>query len=786
MASASANAMSLPAELTSFVGRRDDVLTVRRLFSVTRLLTLTGVGGVGKTRLALRAAHEMQRAFPDGVCFVELAALTDGRLLPQAVVDALGIRGRDTKDAASSLRRYLRSRRLLLILDNCEHLIEGVAQLSDDLMRTAPELRILATSRQALRVTGEHIYPVAPLLAPDPDGSVPAGTASQYPAVKLLMERTAAVVQGFEVTRANEAAIVRVCHQLEGLPLAIELAAVRLSVLTVEELASQLDDRFQVLSVGGRNLPERHQTLEALIGWSFDLCTPSEQLLWVRSSVFAGSFATDALIEVCADDDLPQEQVMEILSGLVEKSILVREIHGQRARFRMLGTLREYGRRRLRSSAEAATVAGRHRDWYVHLADRITREWAGPRQEEWAALIEQDHSNLRAALEHCISTPGEALVAVKIAGESWYWAATSHLQEAALWLDRALTLATEPSPERAWGLATRGYIAAFQGDHEALQTLPEQARGMALALGDKSSLALATHVIGFRQSLTRGDEIREAVPLLTEALAQYVEAEAPAQYHDGAVVELAATFIALGDFDRAAELANDLHARCTKAGDRANLAYALWLRGLLAVIDGQPLKAEVELLEALRIQRAFRDTVGLALTLECLAWSSAAIGEGERAATLRGGTENAWHTIGATDILMHGRRTRDILAARSKFGEGAYEAARQRGRGRSIEELVAYALREAESGARAVDKGLEQLTPREREVAELVAQGMSNKAIAAKLVISLRTAEGHVERILAKQGFRTRTQMARWFTELQAAAPNGSPAPVSGSRGTSA
>lgn len=771
MPSGSAEATWLPAEVTSFVGRRDDLLAVRQLFATTRLLTLTGMGGVGKTRLALHVANEMERAFPDGMYFVEFAALSESRLLRQAVLDALGIRERNTKDAANSLGGYLRRRRLLLILDNCEHLIDGAAQLVEELLRVAPDLRILVTSRQALRVAGEHVHPVAPLRAPDPDRSVLPGLVSHYPAVRLLAERTAAVVPGFAVTPANEMAVARLCNRLEGIPLAIELAAVRLSVLTVQELADRLDDRFQVLRAGNRNLPERHQTLEALVDWSFDLCTPSERLLWIRCSVFAGSFAAEAMTAVCADDSLQDSDILDVLTGLVEKSILVREVHGEHARFRMLETLREYGQSQLGESAEAATLARRHRDWYAQLADRVSREWIGPRQEEWAKLIHQDHSNLRAALEYCVSTPAGALIAIKIAGQTWFWSATSHLHEAALWLDRALALATEPTPERAWGLATRGYIAAFLGEQEALAVLPEQAREVALALNDKQSLALANHVLGFRQSLSHGDSMRNAIPLLTEALRQYVDTGTAVQYQDAAVVELAATLISLGEVDRAAELADDLYERCSAAGERANMAYALWLRGMVDLLQGRAHRAAKELLEAVKIQRVFRDTLGLAVTLEALAWSSAATGEVERAATLLGGADVAWQSIGATDVLMYGWRAQYMVAARSTLGEVSCHPARQRGRELSIDETVSYALRERENkpDIEAGGEWLDKLTRREREVAELVAQGLSNKEIAAKLVVSLRTAEGHVERILAKQGFRTRAQIATWFTESRSA-----------------
>lgn len=767
----SETATSLPAEIASFVGRREDILAVRQLFSATRLVTLTGIGGVGKTRLALHLAKELQRAFPDGIYVVEFAALSEGRLLRQAVLDALGVRELSKEDAVNSLRGFLRRRRILLILDNCEHVVEDAAALTMELLHMAPELRILVTSRQPLRVTGEHVHQVAPLPTPDPDGSVLPGAVSHYPAVRLLAERTAAVVHGFEVTPDNEGAVARLSSRLEGIPLAIELAAVRLNVLSVSELADRLDDRFQVLRAGNRNMPERHRTLQRVVDWSFDLCTESERLLWVRSSVFAGSFSFEALAAVCADDLLPAAELVDVLAGLVEKSIFVRDDNGARARYRLLETLREYGRVCLRESDEEDLLVHRHCRWYAQLADRVTEEWIGPRQEEWAELVHLDYANLRAALEYCVAAPERAATAIRIAGQTWFWSATSHMHEATLWLDRALELATEPTPERAWGLATRGYIAAFLGEPDVLAVLPEQARDLALALGDKRSLAFANHVIGFRQSLSSGDAIRDAIPLLTEALHQYVDSGTVVQYHDAAVVELAVAHLSVGELDRAAELADDLYERCSAAGERSHLGYALWLRGLLALIQGDTHRAATDLTESVTIQRTFRDNLGLILTLEALAWSLAAAGAGERASTILGGTEVAWQSIGATEKLMHGWRVRHLLAARSELGDGAFDDARLHGNELSLVEVVAYALgeRSGDAAAEANDTALSQLTRREREVAELVAEGLSNKEIAAKLVVSLRTAEGHVERILTKQGFRTRAQIATWVTESLAA-----------------
>ncbi|TDB88721.1 LuxR family transcriptional regulator [Actinomadura sp. KC216] len=768
MASRSAKAArTLPADLTSFVGRRHDLVAVRRLFSVTRLVTLTGMGGVGKTRLALQAAGEMRRAFPDGVFLVELASLKDPHLLPQTLIDALDVHEQPALDPVTALCEHLERRTLLLILDNCEHLVEATADLVDPVLRAAPDVRILATSRHAMRIAGEHIYPVPPLLAPDPGDSLKPGTASRYPSVALFADRAAAVVPGFATTPENEAAVVRLCHRLEGIPLAIELAAVRLRVLTVDELAGRLDDRFQLLQEGNRNLPERHRTLQSLIDWSYDLCTPIEQLLWARSSVFAGGFTGDALEAVCTDDLLPGPAVLDTLARLVDKSILIREEHGGHARFRMLDTLREYGHARLAETGDDALIARRHRDWYARLIETAGREWVGPHQEDWAARLQREHANLRHALEYCMSIPGEARVGLRMAAVPWFWGAMDHLTEARLWLDRGLALDREPSHERAWALATTAYIAAFQGDHATLSALSEQARDLAVELDDLPALAFANHVLGFRQSLGGSARLATAIPLFGEALAQYARTGLEAQYAQSLLVELAATHIMLHEFDRAAEVADELYDQCASAGERWNLSYALWLRGLLSLVHDDPENAERRLFEALQIKRVFRDNLGLALTLEVLAWTAAVKGEAERAAVLLGGTDRIWRTLGARQLRR--KRERYEAAARAGLGDDRFDAALARGSALSIEETLAFGLREprpeppAEPGGPAV-----RLTPREQEVAALVAEGMSNKEIAAKLVISLRTAEGHVEKVLSKQGFKTRAQIATWVTQRQA------------------
>jgi len=766
------NVSPLPADLTSFVGRRSEIEEVRRLLSEGRLVTLTGIGGVGKTRVALRVAREVRRAFEDGVFLVELASLQDSALLPHTVIDALGVPERSAREPVAVLADYLRGRQVLLVLDNCEHVLEAAADLADRVLRAAPDVRILATSRQVLRIAGEHVYRVPTLPAPDPDQPMESGTAAHYPSVRLFADRSAAVVPGFVLTPDNEPAVIRLCHRLEGIPLAIELASVRLRVLALDDLADQLDDRFRLLRDGNRNLPRRHQTLEALVEWSHDLCTPAEQLLWARATVFAGGFSGDALEEVCADESLAESAILDALAGLVDKSIVIREEHGSFVRFRMLETIQAYGRARLVGSGDEPAVRGRHRDWCLRFVNAAGDAWFGASQREWAIRLQLEHANLRNALEYCMSLPGEARVGLRMAAVPWLWLSSGLLPEGRLWLERALAADLEPTPDRAWALASTGFIAVFQGD-EAAEPLAEEARQLAVRLGDPATLAFATHVLGTREHL--GTDLTRGVRRLLEARQQYADAGVTGLYPNSLRIQLATTYILLGDVDSAANVADELYQRCKEVGESWLLSYALWLRGLVALTRGNFARAEAELCEALKIKRFFHDTFGSALVLDILASSAVASGNPERAATLLGAAGQLWPAVGTPQFgspHLIARREEAEQTARRQIGDAAFDAAFARGGALTVEQAFAIALREssppaASPAAASTPRSAIELTRRENEVAELVAEGMSNRDIAARLVISTRTAEGHVEHILSKLGFTSRTQIATWIASRQ-------------------
>src|SRR5215469_2038154 len=351
---------NLPAELTSFVGRRGELAEVRRLLAGSRLVTLTGIGGVGKTRLALRAAAGLRRAFRDGVWLVQLDQVRDEALVAQAVAGALGLQDRAGYPPAAALADYLAGRQLLLVLDNCEHVVDAVAKLADTLLRAAAGLRVLATSRESLNMTGESVLAVPPLAAPEAGRSLSVAELARFPAIGLFAERAAQVVAGFALTEANAAAVASICRRLEGLPLAIELAAAWLPVLSPEQIDVRLGDRLGLLTRAGRARPARQQTLRASIEWSYGLCSQPERLLWARCSVFAGGFELDAAEGVCADDRLAAGRVLDLLAALAGKSILTVEHREGGARYRLPETLREFGQERLHESGEDTTLRRRH------------------------------------------------------------------------------------------------------------------------------------------------------------------------------------------------------------------------------------------------------------------------------------------------------------------------------------------------------------------------------------------------------------------------------------------
>lgn len=762
----------LPVETTSFVDRRREQAEGRELLSRARLVTLTGPGGVGKTRLAARIAARLERAFPDGVRFVHLAGLRDPALVPLAVAGALGLHDHSAQPPLDALVEQVRDRRLLLVIDNCEHLLPACTDLAAALLRGTTGVRILATSRHRLGLTEEHLLDVRPLLVPDPDGGL---SAAGYPALALFADRAAAVVPGFRLTADNRAAVARLCRRLDGLPLAIELAAVRMRVLSVEQLLARLDDRYRLLSTGSPAVLPRHQTLRAAVDWSHELCTEREQLVWARLSVAAGGFDLETAEAVCADGErIRPYDVLEAVAGLVDKSVLCRESGPDGVRYRLLDTLRHYGLDKLRQlEGEEPAARRRHRDRMQTLATTCEHAWFGPGQREIVARLRADLDNLRAALDFSLTAPGEALAGLRLAGTLWfYWHACGIPREGRYWLDRALDANPEPTRERARGLWVAGVLAGCPEDLTRGLRRAEDARALARRLGDAAEAAHADYVIGVIHLFA--DDLPAALAHFEAGVAR---GPAPGQ-HLSLVgldqVELACALNFMGQADRAVEVCEKALRLCEEHGEEWVRSYVLRMLALAHTVKKDWPRAERHAREALRVKLALNDVLGIALTLDLAALIATHGGAHERAAVLLGGADRVWTAVDRNrwgcQALATTRRDSERRAL-DAVGRSAFTQDYERGAALGLAELVGCALQEpglpdhppTAEGPPTTAPEI-RLTRREAQVAELVAEGLANQQIADRLVIARRTAEGHVERILSKLGFNNRSQIAAWVT----------------------
>jgi predicted ATPase/DNA-binding CsgD family transcriptional regulator len=752
---------NLPAALTSFVGRRQEIADVRARLATARLLTLTGAGGAGKTRLALEVATEARKAFTDGVWLVDLAPVGEAALVPRAVVTALGIPDQSSKPAEEQLTEYLSQRQALVVLDNCEHLAAACAVLVDRLLRNCARLRVLATSRRTLGVYGEHIYTVPPLSAPDPDQTSPLKDLAGYESVRLLVERAITIQPEFEINERNQHAIARLCARLEGIPLAIELAAARLRVLALDELVDRLEDRFTVLSGGSRTAEPRQRTLRALIGWSYDLCSPIERLLWARLSVFAGGFGLDAAEGVCADEHVPRDAVLDLLGQLVAQSVvLVVDVDGQ-VRYRMLETIRQYGRQQLADARELERLRSRHRDFYLDLAEGIAARWNGRGQAAGLARLRADKDDLRAALEYCVSDPDRTPSALALVSAlRFHWCADGFLSEGRRWLDRVLARPGGNCPARTTTLWVAAWVTLLQGDYQTAGERLDECEELGDATARSQVMSLRGTCANFQGRLP------EAICRFEQAIGELTAV------NDGrgvlmSLFQLAIAQACAGDA-RAADTAKRAIMLSEQCGERWCRSYALWSLGFDAWVRGE-LDSAAELTRAgLVIQSGFNDHVGTALMIELLAWVAASKGESRHAARLLGSLRAIWQRIGTTIAAFgphladhHARCERDVAHA---LKASTFATAIAEGGGLDLGQAIACALGEAPV-TRVPRADKPALTRREHEIAQLVARGMSNRMIADFLVISPRTVDGHLEHILAKLGFSSRSQVAAWVTE---------------------
>ncbi len=542
---------NLPGQLTSFIGREPEMAEARRLLGQTRLLTLTGMGGEGKSRLALQVAAEAVDAYADGVWLVELASLSDPDLVPQAVAAALGIREEPDKRLVETLTDALRPKSLLLLLDNCEHLVDACARLAETLLRSCPSVSILATSREAFGIGGEAVLPLSSLSLPRGPALPPDDMLARYELVRLFVDRATAAHPAFRFSAGNAAAVSQVCSRLDGMPLALELAAARVKVLSPEQIVSRLDDRFRLLSGGSRTALPRQQTLRALIDWSYDLLPSPEQTLLRRLSVFAGGWTLDAAESVCAGGEAAERDVLDLLAHLVAKSLVVAEPpeDGQ-VRYRLLENLRQYAEERLAETDEAESLSRHHRDWFLQFAEDAEPNLFGPQHAPWLNRLEREHDNFRKALRGCQERPADAATFLRLAGAlSHFWSVRSYLSEGRGWLETALADAPDAPPAiRAKAMNGAGVLAWSCGDFTQAATFHETDLELRREMQDGRGIARALANLGILAS-EKADFAR-ARHLFEESLAVYREV---GDQENVAILlnNLGSLLIDIGDFDTA-------------------------------------------------------------------------------------------------------------------------------------------------------------------------------------------------------------------------------------------
>jgi predicted ATPase/DNA-binding CsgD family transcriptional regulator/transcriptional regulator with XRE-family HTH domain len=807
---------NLPHQVTSFIGRAREIALAKSLLQTTpsRLLTLTGAGGCGKTRLALEVAGDLVDDYPDGVWVVELAGLFDPLLVPQAVAAVLQIRADPRPSASEQLLDALRSKALLLVLDNCEHLLAACAALADTVVRTCPKIQILATSREALGIADETVYLVPSLT--QPDASVGSALAPEdlsriglTEAVRLFVERAQAVWPSFALTAQNAGAVAQICRRLDGIPLALELAAARVKLLRVEEIAAYLDNCFRLLTVGSRGAAERHQTLQAAIDWSYDLLMEAERVLLRRLAVFAGGFTIEAAQAVCADVKLPPDALFDGLARLVDKSLVIVSHDYHPTRYRLLEPIRQYARDKLLAAGEAEAIQRCHADFFVSLVEQPEPQLCGVEDAIWLVRLQQEHDNLRAAVQWAVQQNDAALVARLARALYWFWFLAGAVSEGRRSVAGILAVAGaagDPAA-RARELNVAGYLAFLDADYGAARAPLEESATICRRIGDQHGLAHSLNVLG-RVVLFQGDAaaaytlLRESATLFREvgdhsgrafallgltmvAIDQgdYAEAHSRAEevlsIYQGAGnqwgVAIALNYLGdvarcQADYRRAEGLYTRSQMLFHDAGVEAETAPVLHNLGYVSLAQGDHARAQALFAESLARQRARGNRAGILEGLAGLGALRAAQGQPRRAAVLFGAIAALRAAFGTpmwpTERIEHERHRTKV---RTALGAGVWQAALAEGQGMPLEHAIAYALERAETDRPAQPQDARMagdgLTAREREVVVLIAQGKSNREIAAALVVTERTVETHIRNIRSKLDVTSRAQLAVWAVD---------------------
>ena len=810
---------NLPIPLSTFIGRESEIKDIRQLILSNRLLTLTGPGGCGKTRLALKVAQELKGEFEQHVWFVELASVADPVLVPQTIAATLNVREQSGRTLIDILVDYLSSRRLSLILDNCEHLIAACAQIAETLLQKCPHLKILATSREALGITGEVAWTVPPLSLPskrpwtNPSSTQDAMSLyEESESVQLFVVRATTISPDFRLTLENGAWVAEICRRLDGMPLAIELAAARARSLSVQQIVQRLDDRFRLLTGGSRTAPLRQQTLASTLEWSYALLSAKEQEVLQRLSVFAGGATLDAAESVCAGRDVPAMEVLDLLSRLVDKNLVTADKSERRAtRYRLLETIRQYAHEKLVETGSEGESKNRHLNYFIQWAENAEHHLIRPEQVEWLDRYEAEHDNFRAALEWCHTDASRAFSGLQLAAACGsFWRLHGYISEGRKYLSAFLSQpnAQDRTITRARALTFLANHAYLQSDYPTMRPVAEEALSIWRELGEegKASAAFTLDLLGELE--TEEGNYERAPAFFQEALDIYQEINnvrgigqihmqfgwaamrtgdySKAQSHLEEFLnlakqvedksDLAFAFSGLGEvavrqgqYERAISLLEQALALNRQRGDKWGMGTQLGSLGWVALRQRDFKRMKDMLGESLAIRTEISDKGGIAWCLEKLAEAKYDQSQFQEAAKIFGHAESVRKPLRSViDPADQPEYVRIISRLRSALGMDAFASLWAKGAAMHLEEVVDYALSDPIPSSESTHSEKEKfggLTAREREVAALIAQGKSNREIAEAMTVGVKTIETYVTRILNKLGFDSRVQIATWAIE---------------------
>ena len=806
---------NLPLQVTPLVGRDQDVASLCPLMleHEGRLVTLTGVGGCGKTRLAVGVGSTLVGSFRDGVWLVSLSPLADPLLVPQVVASVLGVRERLDRSLLPALVAHLGKRQLLLVLDNCEHLLQGCVELAETLLHGCPGVRLLATSREPLHITGERAWRVPPLAIPDLR-SISGPDVIRYAAVELFVERAVAACSDFAVTPRNAPVVATICARLEGLPLAIELAAPWVRALGVDQILERLDDAVGLLVDGSRSAPNRQRTMRATLDWSYGLLAETERVVLQRLAVFVGGWSLEAAEVVCSGSGVAPPEVLSLLTRLVDASLVQVEQQDGRARYRLLEPVRHYAHAGLMASGELDAVRRQHADFFLSFAQHWETDAnvGGPGRQAAHAALDQEQDNLRAAMGWCLEQ-GEAEKGLSLSKAHWnFWVVRGLLTEGRGWLTRLIALpgAAEAPTLRDVALTMSATLAFRQGSYDTTLEMYREVLPRLRQADNPFVLECALMDLGFiamhqgdyeaarrhwgeslRAACAAGHRINEALASIGSGWVALLEADystARAWCEKGLALSrsvadnwavsisltvLGHVLVQQGDLTAARRILEEGVVLHRQIGERFVLAESLHGLGQLATVEKRYMEARAALLESLRLRQDMGDPSGSADTLESIAELAAADGQPERAVQLAGAAARVREAVGARQS-QRGRAGLDrwLVPLQQLLGVEVTTLAWEAGRAASVEQAMelAHAPTEAPfSGSnRPPDRSghrVTELTSRQQEVAVLVARGLTNRQIAERLVVTEGAAAKHVEHILDKLGVGTRAQIAAWAAE---------------------